>query len=176
MTETQVEKFINQMANQYTVQFNVYRGETIGDMPLDFYAEFQRRDEKYLMSKSVKVWSVETQQYAFVKQADNLSKEKLQLFANVLDSRIPSFVPEKQEHMSTYFIGVIVTNDSIGEELKRYVQRARKLRFLKFGWHGWADRYLAIVSMKDKRVYVNRKGKEFVKTFEEALMKGDERS
>ncbi|MCL7747103.1 hypothetical protein [Halalkalibacter alkaliphilus] len=173
MTETQVERFINQMANKYTVQFNVYRDETIGDIPLNFYAEFQRRDEKYLMSKSVKVWSVETQQYAFVKQEDNLSKEKLHQFAKVLDSHIPSFVPEKQEHMSTYFIGVIVTNESIEKQLQNYVQRARKLQFLKFGWHGWADRYLAIVSLKDKRVYVNRKGKEFVKAFEEALMKGD---
>ncbi|MDT8859852.1 hypothetical protein N0O92_06370 [Alkalihalobacillus sp. MEB130] len=173
MTEAIVKKFINEMANLYTVQFNVYRDEVIGELPLDFYAEFQRRDEKYLMSKSVKVWSVETQQYAFVRHEENLSKEKLQKFANVLDKSIPSFVPGKQEHMSTYFLGIVITNESISHDLQKEIQRMRKIQFLKYGWHGWADRYMAVVSLKDKRVYINKKGKEFVTTFQDALVKGE---
>ncbi|GAE25436.1 hypothetical protein JCM9140_1431 [Halalkalibacter wakoensis JCM 9140] len=173
MTETHVETFINEMANQYTVQFNVYRDERIDDIPLDFYAEFQRRDEKYLMSKSVKVWSVETQQYAFIKRVDNLTKETIQQFAQAIDRNIPNFVPGKQEHMSTYFIGVLVTTNSVNEELQNYVKKARKIQFLKYGWHGWADRYIAIVSLNDKKAYVNKKGKEFVTAFEDALKKGE---
>ncbi|MFC0558205.1 hypothetical protein [Halalkalibacter alkalisediminis] len=173
MTETLSKKFVNEMANQYTLQFNVYRDEAIGSIPLDFYAEFQRRDEKYLMSKSIKVWGVEVQQYAFVTQLDEVNKESIQHFASEIDRHIPSFVPKKQDHMATYFVGVIVTNESINHEIMKQIKRSRKIQFLKYGWHGWADRYIAVVSLKDNRVYVHKKGREFVTAFENALLKGD---
>lgn len=172
MSETMSKKFINEMANQYTIQFNVYRDETIGTIPLDFYAEFQRRDEKYLMSKSIKVWGVEVQQYAFVTQEETISTEFIQRFAREIDRHIPMFVPKKQDHMSTYFVGVIVTNESVDTELIKQIKRQRKIQFLKYGLHGWADRYIAVVSIKDQRVYVHKKGREFVTAFENVLLKG----
>ena len=173
MTETKIEKFINEMANQYTIQFNVYRDEKIGSFPLNFYAEFQRRDEKYLMSKSIKVWGVETQQYAFITRQKTVTKEIIQQFAKEIDRQIPTFVPKKQEHMSTYFIGIIVTNESISKDLQKQITRSRRIQFLKYGWHGWADRYIAVVSLKEKCVYVHKEGREFVVAFENALMKGE---
>lgn len=172
MTQMNMQKFINEMANQYTIQFNVYRDEKLGDIPLDFYAEFKRRDEKYLMTKTIKVWSVENQQYVFVKRHNGaVTKKDIRSFANELDLHIPSFVPKKQEHMSTYFLGVIVTDGPVEKSVQRDIKRARKIKFLKYGWHGWADRYMVIVSLKERCVYVHTKGREFVREFENALIK-----
>lgn len=170
-----LEQFVNEMANQYTIQFNVYRDQKVGNIDLDFYAEYQRRDEKYLMSKSIKVWSVENQQYVFVKsQEKSVTKEDIRLFAKEIDRHIQSFVPEKREHMSTYFIGIIITNQDMEKEAIKEINKARKLRFVKFGWHGWTDRYIGVVQLKDRKVYVNSKGREFVKGFEEVLKKKGE--
>ncbi|WP_031311388.1 hypothetical protein [Alkalihalophilus marmarensis] len=171
-----MKEFINDMANQYTMQFNVYREERIGDTLLDFYAEFKRRDEKYLMSKSIKVWSVENQQYAFVKhQEQAITPSDIKKFAKDIDARIKEFVPSKREHMSTFFIGFIVTNQPIDKAVLKEVKKARKLQFLKFGLHGWADRYIAIVDLTERKVLVNNKGREFVKGFQDALLKGEAR-
>jgi hypothetical protein len=176
MKNIEMKEFINEMANQYTMQFNVYREEKLGKTELDFYAEFQRRDEKYLMTKTIKVWSVENQQYAFVKsQANGISTEDIKQFAKEIDTRIKEFVPAKRDHMSTYFVGFIVTNQPVDKKVMKEVRKARKLQFLKYGLHGWADRYIAIVDLTERKVYVNNKGREFVKGFEDALLKGEAR-
>ncbi|GAE33554.1 hypothetical protein [Halalkalibacter akibai] len=171
MTGTKIEKFMNEIANRYTIQFNVYRDECIGTIPLNFYAEFQRRDEKYLMSKSIKVWGVEVQQYAFVTTQETVNRQFLDDFARQIDDQIPSFVSSKQDHMTTYFVGIIVTNESVSKEIQKQIKRLRKIKFLRYGLHGWADRYMAIVSLKDKQVYVHNKGREFLTGFEAALEK-----
>ncbi|MCM3714855.1 hypothetical protein [Halalkalibacter oceani] len=177
MAQTGVDKYLNTMANQYTMQFNVYRDEKIGELPLAFYAEFKRRDEKYLMTKSIKVWSVENQQYVFVRKAEQaLSVAEVRRFAAEIDKHIPSFVPKKQEHMSTYFLGVIVVDGPVDKKVQKEIQRARKIKFLKYGWHGWADRYMAVVSLQEKNVFVHKKGREFVKGFENALTKEEAKS
>ncbi|ARK29475.1 hypothetical protein [Halalkalibacter krulwichiae] len=172
MAETRIETFINHMANRYTTSFNVYRDESIGAIPLNFYAEFQRRDEKYLMTKAIKVWGVETQQYTFVTHQTVVTKETLMHLAKEIDRHIPSFVPKKQEHMSTYFVGVIVTDQSIEKKVEKLVRGMRKIKFLKYGWHGWADRYIAVVSLKDREVYIHKKGEDFISTFKNALTEG----
>ncbi len=172
-----MSKFINEMANQYTMQFNVYRQEKLGATDLEFYAEFQRRDEKYLMTKTIKVWSVENQQYAFVKKkSSSLTKEDITKFATEIDVHIKEFVPEKREHMSSYFVGVIVTNHQVDKQVLREVRRARRIQFMKFGLHGWADRYIAIVDLTEKKVHINNKGREFIKGFEDALLKREAKS
>ncbi len=174
MTELSMKRFINEMANRYTMQFDVYRDEKIGDIPVDFYARFLRRDEKYLITKTIKVWSVENQQFVFVKGVDGpVHVNEIRSFVNEIDRHIPLFIPSKQEHMSTFFLGVIVTNEAIDKHALKEIKRGRKIKFLKFGLHGWVDRYMAIVSLKDKKVYVHHKGKEFTTGFEEALIKGE---
>ncbi|NEU30810.1 hypothetical protein GN156_08475 [bacterium LRH843] len=174
MEQLTMKKFMNEMQNLYTTRFNVYRDEKIGNIPLSFYAEFKRRDEKYLMTKTIKIWEVENQQYVFVKEQDGaVTIEDIQNFAQELDRNISSFVPDKQDHMSSYLVGVIVTNESVEKKVQKAVQRSRKIKFIKCGLHGWVDRYMAIVSLKDKCVYVQTKGREFVTGFEKVLAKED---
>lgn len=169
---TNIRKFVNEMANQYTRSFNVYREDQVGDIPVDFYAEYKRTDDKYLITKTIKVWSVENQQYVFVKSfLKEITVDDVRSFSRAIDRNITKFIPEKQEHMSTYFVGVMITNQSLNPAILKEIKRSRRMKFLKFGIHGWADRMMAVVSLKDNCVYVHPKGKEFVSGFEEVLKK-----
>ncbi|WP_017728172.1 hypothetical protein [Halalkalibacterium ligniniphilum] len=170
MVDNKIDKYIHEMANRYTTQFNVYRDERIGEIPLDFYAQYQRKDEKYLMTKAIKVWGVENQQYVFVKKQESpLSIQEITAFGREIDKQIKEFIPAKQEHMSTVFLGVIVTNQLIQRDVIKEVKRSRKLRFMKYGLHGWAERYIAIVQLDRKEIHVNKKARDLLKGFEQTL-------
>ena len=58
-------RFANELANKYTALYDVYRNEKLGEYTLPFYAIYRRRDERYMISKRIKVYGVENQQIVF---------------------------------------------------------------------------------------------------------------
>ncbi|MEB1806442.1 MAG: hypothetical protein LPK26_03900 [Bacillaceae bacterium] len=166
-----LKQYINDLANLYIGSFNVYRDEKLGEIPLAFYAEYLRRDEKYLMTKTIKVWSVENQQYVFISEQEKpISKRDIQQFGQSLLANVHQFVPSKQDHMSTTFLGAVVTNQPISKEVVSEVERFRKVKFIKFGWHGWAEFYIGVVNISEEKTYIHKKGKELLKPFELILL------
>src|SRR5699024_12251724 len=63
--------FVNELANKYTVFFDVYRDEWLDDIPLSFIAQYRRRDERYMFTKKVKIYGVENQQLVFTTTCRN---------------------------------------------------------------------------------------------------------
>ncbi len=57
--------FINDLANLYTPYFDVYRNEQLDGLPLSFLAQYRRRDERYMLSKKIKIYGIENQQIIF---------------------------------------------------------------------------------------------------------------
>ncbi|QZT34592.1 hypothetical protein HUR95_04300 [Caldalkalibacillus thermarum TA2.A1] len=164
------EHYIQKLANRFVHFFDVYREERLGQIPLAFMALYKRRDERYLMTKSIKIWAVENQQCVFVAQPHiPLGKGFLDKFKEELLKSVKQFVPQHREHMSTIFLGVIVTDQPVADELLREVRRFRKLRFIKYGWHGWAEIYLAIVDLAEKKVHIHPKGEPFVEPLQKQL-------
>lgn len=53
-------RFANDLANKYTVFFDVYRDEKLDEFSLPFMAIYRRRDERYMLSKKIKVYGVDT--------------------------------------------------------------------------------------------------------------------
>ncbi|UTR12041.1 hypothetical protein MM300_07045 [Evansella sp. LMS18] len=165
-----MDTFVNHLANLYTSQFNVYRDKTIGSTTFAFTAEHYRKDEKYLMTKAIKVWGVENQQFVFLKKQEKaVTVQDLKHLKGEVDRQITSYTPDKKDHMSSVFLGVIVTDQPVDPAIRKEVKRGRKLLFLKYGWHGWAERYLVIVDLREKQVLVNKKGRVFVKGIEDTL-------
>ncbi|WP_096201076.1 hypothetical protein [Bacillus sp. FJAT-45350] len=165
-----MEQYIQQVANKYTTQFNVYRDESLSNIPIDFRAEYHRSDEKYFGSKSVKVWGVENQQFVFtLKKEEVVTSEDIESLETKIVEHIGAYVPDRSEHMSTIFIGVIVTNQEVTDEVKKLAKKKRKMKFIKWGMNGWAEVYIAVVQVADKEITVHRKGKEFMTVFSHCL-------
>lgn len=169
-----IDKFIHQLSNKYVTCFDVYRDETLGDTPLAFMAKYKRRDEKYMISKKVKVWGVENQQYIFVTSTtEPVSNDLLNRFQKNIRDQLDQYVVQHHEHMSTIFLGVVVTDQPVGENLVKGVRKYRKLKFIKYGLHGWAEVYIAIVDLQQESVYIHPKGKPFAEPLEKMFIKED---
>lgn len=165
-----MNSYLQNVANGYTTKFNVYRNEELGNIPLAFRAEYHRRDEKYFGTKSVKVWGVENQQYVFtVKKETTVTVNDIEILEDKLIEHISSYVPGRTEHMSTIFVGVIVTNEDVPKEIEKLVKRKRKIKFINWGMHGWAEIYIAVVQLSNQKITVHRKGKEHMTLFSHCL-------
>ena len=174
--EKDMKQYVNDLMNKYVGFFDVYREDKIGETPLAFKAIYKRRDEKYFISKTIKVYGVETQQCVFVaEKQEPVTKQFFNQFEKDVRANITKYVSHHSEHMSTVFLGVIVTDQPVSSELIKEVSKYRKIQFIKFGLHGWAEIYFAIVDVKGEQVYFHRKGKTFVEPFEKNFeIKGEE--
>lgn len=169
-----LSRFINDLANKYVYEFDVYRNEQLGDIPLAFMAKHFRRDEKYMISKKVKVWGVENQQYTFVTiQRDMVTNQFLNQFQKEIRDRIEQYVLQHKEHMSTIFLGLVVTTQPLAEQLAKGVMKYRKIKFIKYGLYGWAEVYIAVVDLHQERIYIHPKGKPFIEPLEKMFLKGE---
>lgn len=175
MTQLSTKQYINEMMDKYVVFFDVYEGEKIGTTPLAFSALYKRRDEKYFITKTIKVWGMENQQCVFAATREEpLTKDFIQQFEKDIRENVNEYVGHHKEHMSTIFLGVVVTDQPVTEEFIKGVRKYRKVKFIKYGLHGWAELYLAIVDLKEEKVYVHRKGETYVEPFLKSLLKKEE--
>lgn len=165
--DSNIHTFVNDLANKYTVYFDVHRNEVLDDIPLAFMAQYQRRDERYMFTKRIKIYGIENQQIVFTTIYENKLTEKfVQEFKERIEANFEQYISKHEEHMSTIVLGLIVTSGEIDQAVAKEVIRYRKLKFLKFGLHGWAELYVAIVHHQDKNILVHAKGKPFVESIE----------
>lgn len=175
MTQLSMKQYINELMNKYVVFFDVNKAEKIGNTPLAFSALYKRRDEKYFITKTIKVWGMENQQCVFAAEKEEpLTKAYIQQFEKDIRENVNEYVGQHQEHMSTIFLGVVITDQPVTEEFIKGVRKYRKVKFIKYGMHGWAELYLAIVDLKEGKVYVHRKGDTYVEPFLKSLVKKEE--
>lgn len=163
---TTLDNYITSMKERFSRHYDVYSHEKLGTFPLAFYAHYHRRDEKYFITKSIKVWGANNQQFVYVLKKDKpLTKNDVYDFAKEIENRIKENVQKDEEHMSSIFLGVIVTDQPVSREVQKVVEKYRKLLFFKWGMQGWAEQYLGIVNFSTKHIYTNKKGKEFFINF-----------
>lgn len=169
-----LSSFINNLANVYTRNFDVYRDEKLGDIPLAFLAHYHRRDERYMISKRIRVYGTEHQQLIFATVPEEpLTKEFLTRIHKQIFRDLDEYTIKHEEHMSTVIHGMIITDRPVSEEIEKEVRRFRKLKFLKFGFHGWAELYFVIVHPGDQDIIVHSKGRPFVADVEKLLREGN---
>lgn len=165
--EENVRPYLQETANRFVALYDVYRQERLGRTQLAFVAVHRRRDEKYLITRTARIWGVENRLHVFVTAPDApVSVGFLRVFGEDIRKAVPEFLKAHPEHMSSIFLGVSVTGREASEEAVAHVSRFRRLKFLKFGLHGWIEVYLALVDLQGERVHVHPKGRPFVKAFE----------
>lgn len=128
MSITKAERFINQLENALKHQFDVYGNDKLESLPLRFSAHYYRRDDRYMFTKNVTVWSVENNQHIFLYEAKTASIEEFEQFKQELDQYIRQHKSKRTSHMSSIYIGIFLTANSPDP----IVERKAKKRLEKF--------------------------------------------
>lgn len=156
-------QYLDKIEDKLIGSFDIKRNYTINNTNYEMFAEYHLRNEKYVLIKKAVVYAFENNEYSLIKYCESLSNDRLVKILNSLTESIESIVKPTKEHMSSTVTLVIVTDNIIKEDLNKVSKFIKGFNYNKgfaFGFKGWADMRLLLVSLNEGLIITNRKGKE----------------
>ncbi|AOT71405.1 hypothetical protein [Geosporobacter ferrireducens] len=145
--------------------FDLERDYIYRDMKLDLLAKYYVRNEKYVFTKKATIYAFENNELCMIKHFHRINPEGLHQYTELLKSAVGDFVNSHDEHMSTLITGVIVVDEIPDPEIPKQVKKFKFHKSFAFGFKGWVDVALVLVSLKQNEVITNKKGREVEKAY-----------
>lgn len=152
--------YLETIENRLKKNFDLIRNYTINNCDFDLFAKYNVRTERYILTKKTVIDAMENNEYCFIKYFDNLDKERLKTYIQSLIGIIDILVNPNEEHMSSTITGVIALENKPTAEIVDKIKKFKYHKGFAFGFKGWVDIRLILVTMNDKYIVTNRKGKE----------------
>ncbi|MBZ2174507.1 hypothetical protein K8M07_04530 [Schnuerera sp. xch1] len=140
--------------------FDIEKNYKVGNYEFDLFAEYHLRTERYILLKKTVLDAIENNEYCFIKYFDNLTQQCLQTYINILISFTDEIVNPDESHMSSMITGVIVLDEQPNMEIIDTIKKFKYQKGFAFGFKGWVDIRLILVTMNDEYIVTSKKGKE----------------
>ena len=159
-------QFLEILKDSYSAYYSIHDdpNELGTELPLAFRADYASRDERYWLTKSVKMWGNEKNEYAYIFAADSFTPELAgQCIEWAWQDGIPRVKPHS-EHQCTN-VKVIFIADAVNEETAAVVRKKSLTKNYKFGLHGYSNLLSGIMDLGTEKTVTNREGHELVPYF-----------
>lgn len=158
--------YLGELEKKFIRHFDVERNFLYKDVEMDLFAKYSVRNEKYVGVKRASIYGFENNEYCFIKYSEGFDGEKLEGFVETLKEAVGDFVNPHSEHMSSMVTGVLVVDGVCDEELINKIKKFKFHKSFAFGFKGWVDIRLILVSLDKGEVITNKKGKEVKKIYQ----------
>ena len=153
---------VDRLLKTYSVYYDV---ETCEEGDLVAKACFHSRGEKYLLTRSVNLWSVEDNEYVFVYAGDRLDPDGLEHAIKTSSETGLSMVKPNSEHRSS-MITTILIYTSLDKCCTKSIKGYREHRNFGFMLKGWMDHRVAALGISTSTVVSNRAGRDVARNLE----------
>lgn len=160
-----LDEYLNNIEIKLESSFNIERDFIFKDFRYDIFAEFNSRTERYIITRKTVIDAIETNEYCFIKYFTNIDENKLQSFTNLLIESIDLVINFDDGHMSSFITGVIVMDNKPDDNIIEIVEKFKFHKGFAFGFKGWVDIRLLLVTMNEKYIVTNKKGRELVEVY-----------
>ena len=159
----QRDVFLEVLKDSYSAYYNIIPAES-GDAPLAFRADYFSRDERYWLTKSIKIWGNETNEFAYIFAAPEFDNETVDACVKrALDESLPRVKPHK-EHQYTN-VKVVFIADNVDKDTAKHIEKLKFSRSYKHSMHGYTELKAGVVELGTHKVRTNRAGFELTKYF-----------
>lgn len=159
-----IERFLAVVEDSYGAYYNIVPNDGLTDLPLAFRGDYFSRNEKYWLTKSVKIWANETNEFAYIFAAPSFDPALVDKCLDyVLAESLPRVKPHS-EHQYTNFKAVFIA-DSFDEATKKAVTKRSFSKSYHFSLYGYSNLLTAAVDLSTQKTVTNRAGSELVKYF-----------
>ncbi|MCF6462840.1 hypothetical protein [Clostridium sp. Cult1] len=145
--------------------FDVVRNYIIDNYDYDFFAKYNSRTERYILTRKTVIDAMENNEYCFIKYFHEFNIDHLNKYKNSLIKMIDIFVKPTEEHMSSIITGVIALDNKPSTDIIDAIKKFKYHKGFAFGFKGWVDIRLILVTMDDKNIVTNKKGKEVIQVY-----------
>ena len=159
----EISEYINTIESKLTNNFDIHRNHDINGLNYDLYAKFFLRNEKFLLVKKAVIYAFENNEYVLMKYYKDFDNNNYNNFTDNLIKSIKSVINPSQEHMSSMVTGVMVAENVSERDLEHIKKSVSQFKYNKsfaFGYKGWAEVRLLLVSLKTGLITCSKKGKE----------------
>ncbi len=146
------------LSDAYAVYFDVMPVEE-GTPHLAAGYAFHSADECFVLSKKVRLWRAEINEFVYVFSVPELSADIFELCRGKALELGMSLIRPHIEHRSS-FITALFLCDSVTEEAAKAVRKARHHKDFLFSLHGWTDLRVAALDLSSGTVTVNAAGRD----------------
>ena len=137
-----------------------------GNLQLDLVAELHASDEGYFLVHSIKTYSVQHDEYLFVKHfKDAVTKEELEPYLKLLRGRMQE-LKTTTEHMSSLFALLLSCEQGMDEQLKQELSKYKYHKDYCFTLKGWSDLAVYVADIPKQEVTCNKAGRKTKQYFE----------
>lgn len=129
------------------------------------WAVHNRSSEKYFLSKSISLYTVNNDEYVGLYDCRNpLSPTDIK---TVLDQfkRLVTTLPTDEKHMSSIFTAAFISEKEISQEVIGAVAGIKFHKDFWFTLRGWADLAVILVDLTNGNIYSNGFGKRMMRNF-----------
>lgn len=158
-----ITTYIETIENKLKNNFDITKNYDMNGYVYDLFAEFHVRNERYFLMKKAVIYGVENNEYVLLKHFENINEDLCHNYTECLIKSIKSIVNPTNEHMCSIVTGIIVVDSIRGMDLeyyKRFIEKFKYNKTFAFGFKGWVDLRLLLVSLDDGLISANKKGKE----------------
>ena len=145
----------------YSSYFDINRQEN-NPLGLVCRCDLHIHSEKFVLVRSAKLWEADCHEYVFLFSVKELTSQVFRDCERLVLSQGRELIKPKQGHMYTYLTLAFVC-DSLTEQAKKLLKRARHYKSYRFSFHGWSDFRTYAVKAEDKTIFCNKNRKEFSK-------------
>lgn len=158
--------FLDILKDSYSAYYSIHDNpaELKTELPIAFRADYASRDERYWLTKSVKMWGNEKNEYAYVFAADSFTPEEAEACLEwAWQDGMPRVKPHG-EHQCTN-VKVIFIADTVSPETEAVIHKKSRTKSYKFGLHGYSNLLAGILDLGTEKTVTNKEGHELVPYF-----------
>lgn len=149
--------FLETLEDSYSAYYNIFKNDGLTDLPLVFRGDFSSRDERYLLTKSVRIWGNETNEHVYLYSAPSFDAETVEKCLDyAVEDGLPRVKPHK-EHQYTNFIAVFIA-DSFDDEALKAIKARRFSKSYNHSLWGFSMLKSIAVNLTDEKMVTNKEG------------------
>ena len=156
----QLQLYLNNLNSRLNKNFDIRENYQFKKWRYDLYAEMNVRNEKFLLLQEVKIYGFENNEFFFIRNVCKITREDLKAELDELKSSLRDISAPRKDHMSSSVSLVLITESEIPGEVEKFARRYFHQKSFAFGFKGWADLTVIVVSLPDGRVISNKKMKK----------------
>ena len=100
-------------------------------------------------------------EHIYLAEVDDVNLETIKVLKrNLKDDVYHRLVKPSNEHQTTTFNIVLVTNQPISLELAKAIRSFKCVKYYLLSLHGWSEANLVVASLSDQKVYASKKAKD----------------